>query len=794
LVPARRGILQRACACGGSPGLDDKCDECRQNEMGSQRLAAARAGTNVAPPIVHDVLGSPGDGAARPSPEPRFGHDFSRARIRAVPLSGPASSFSKLSALSPDLASQPQPQSAPAEALLIPRGIQAKLVVGSVDDPLEHEADRVADHVMHLPAPNLTIGASPPQINRKCAACEEEDKKLQMKSVGVTGRAASDARPIVHDVLRSPGQPLDSPTRAFFEPRFGHDFSRVRVHADGGADRSARSLNALAYTVGRDVVFRPGEFAPHSDTGRRLLAHELAHVVQQGAAGTPDNTARPMRVTHVGELVQRAEDKCAPVPAAELDQQYQDALAHAIQTGNGWDDVAQKLNQYNHTDIQSRLAQLTPEQVGYLHQGALDNDCVGPGSPIAQLTEPGTPAASTPPPEAAPAAPAPEPTPPQAPETPAAPAAPAAAPAPQAAPPQAPETPAAPAAPAAAPAPQAVPPQAPETPAAPPPFGRCLPCPPNATVVAKTLSEYVDLMKCAEAKIALPPRDMLTMFRQLYYGSQTWSVSSNAVWDDVVKCPQPVGDPQPKLGKPLFDSLQASQEVAGVHVGHVFVGLESTMCPTPNVTASQSVAGIHPTINMSNEDFATWGGDLGAAVAAYVACPALGAAAATSDDCFHLPGSPSIFDYLKASAPDQDLQGDIDAFSLRVQGLGIPCGGSAQKTTALPPGNLSAVFQDYYNNAGSTLGKAHANNARCFLDALGATLDPTGKSITNRDAIVRRYQDKVADFALAFSYKITKSKSGAFGRYGANLMGGGPMYNNSETAVRWFLSWLEARL
>jgi hypothetical protein len=88
----------------------------------------------------------------------------------------------------------------------------------------------------------------------------------------------------VHEVLRSPGQPLDANTRAFMEPRFGHDFSRVRVHSDASAAESARAVNALAYTVGQDIVFEAGRYAPGASEGRRLLAHELTHVVQQGNA------------------------------------------------------------------------------------------------------------------------------------------------------------------------------------------------------------------------------------------------------------------------------------------------------------------------------------------------------------------------------------------------------------------------------------------------------------------------------------------------------------------------------
>jgi hypothetical protein len=85
----------------------------------------------------------------------------------------------------------------------------------------------------------------------------------------------------VGEVLRSPGQPLGDATREFMEPRFGHDFSGVRVHTDANAAESARSVNALAYTVGQGIYFGAGEYRPESLEGKRLLAHELAHTVQQ---------------------------------------------------------------------------------------------------------------------------------------------------------------------------------------------------------------------------------------------------------------------------------------------------------------------------------------------------------------------------------------------------------------------------------------------------------------------------------------------------------------------------------
>jgi hypothetical protein len=98
--------------------------------------------------------------------------------------------------------------------------------------------------------------------------------------------AASEVPPVVREVLRSPGQPLDAGARAFMEPRFGHDFSRVRIHADARAADSARAVDALAYTVGQDVVFGAGLYQPGAREGRRLLAHELAHTLQQGEVGS----------------------------------------------------------------------------------------------------------------------------------------------------------------------------------------------------------------------------------------------------------------------------------------------------------------------------------------------------------------------------------------------------------------------------------------------------------------------------------------------------------------------------
>jgi len=110
-----------------------------------------------------------------------------------------------------------------------------------------------------------------------------------------SGPKAASSKPesLVNDVLKSPGQPLDQATRSFMEARLGHDFSRVRVHADNRAAESSRLVNADAYTVGHHIAVASPSFNPNTDEGRKLLAHELTHVMQQGGQ-VP--TAKPISI------------------------------------------------------------------------------------------------------------------------------------------------------------------------------------------------------------------------------------------------------------------------------------------------------------------------------------------------------------------------------------------------------------------------------------------------------------------------------------------------------------------
>jgi hypothetical protein len=148
--------------------------------------------------------------------------------------------------------------------------LQAKLAISTPSDVYEQEADRIADQAMSTPVSDQhTISETHPQIQRLS---------------GQSGVSLSAAPASVNQILASSGRPLDTSLRQEMEQRFGRDFSQVRVHTSSAAEQSARDVNANAYTVGNDIVFNTGRFAPSTNAGRSLLAHELTHVVQQQSA------------------------------------------------------------------------------------------------------------------------------------------------------------------------------------------------------------------------------------------------------------------------------------------------------------------------------------------------------------------------------------------------------------------------------------------------------------------------------------------------------------------------------
>jgi hypothetical protein len=171
----------------------------------------------------------------------------------------------------------------------MPFFFQPKLGLGPTNDVYEREADAVADKVMRMPNNEPTQTAnSPLNIQRKGVHGEEDKRQLRRKTrPGIMNGGAFTS---VHDTLGSHGNSIDSSTRSFMETRLGYDFGNVRIHTDTIAAKSAQAVNALAYTSGNDIVFNEGQYSPGTEHGKKLLAHELTHVIQQ--QGKPNQIQR----------------------------------------------------------------------------------------------------------------------------------------------------------------------------------------------------------------------------------------------------------------------------------------------------------------------------------------------------------------------------------------------------------------------------------------------------------------------------------------------------------------------
>lgn len=216
-------------------------------------------------------------GGFAPVVSPHFGHDFSRISVR--------------------------------------RGASARIgptfAVEAPECTREQQANLVAEQVIRMPEPQPWRGCT---CDCGYPKCDATDLINERRALGTNGIEAADvgqavAPPIVHDVLRFPGHPLDSSARAYFEPRFAYDFSQVRVHVGEVAAKSALAVSARAYTVGRDIVFGAGQYRPGEGEGRRLLAHELTHVCQQSAQSTQSmqrqGTPPPANATPSDAIVQQ---------------------------------------------------------------------------------------------------------------------------------------------------------------------------------------------------------------------------------------------------------------------------------------------------------------------------------------------------------------------------------------------------------------------------------------------------------------------------------------------------------
>ena len=198
--------------------------------------------------------------------------------------------------------------------------LQTKLTVNAPGDVFEREADRVSERVTSMPEPRPHLAREWGAGGRVWQGERATATPLQVRRVEADDAGRTVAAPVVDEVLRSAGRPLDSATRNFMETRFGHDFSAVRVHTDARAAYAASAVAARAFTSGRDIVFGAGEYAPQTVRGRRILSHELTHVMQQAGGRVTAGAAQP---THgMSGTLQRQDDPSKgtqPVKSRGLD-------------------------------------------------------------------------------------------------------------------------------------------------------------------------------------------------------------------------------------------------------------------------------------------------------------------------------------------------------------------------------------------------------------------------------------------------------------------------------------------
>lgn len=309
LSPAGSTLLQRKCACGGTPGPTGECAECRRKRL---------------------LAGTP---------------------------------------------------------------LQAQLNVSRPDDKYEREADQIAEEIMQMAEPRLqrqVADEADDQLVRPSLLCEQagpyscndrgcsqfgkscepvepgtmrgckcarttipassisqlEEETVQTQPA--SGHTPAAAEPI--SVAQSGGQPLPRNIRALFEPRFGHDFSKVRVHSDSKGAESARAVDALAYTVGNNIVFSAGQYAPSTANGQKLIAHELTHVIQQSTMSSNKLFRREQIAGGSAASTQQQEPPscgCTPPPASSCrrissgSDTREDVVRQAFQTAANWLPAAQ---------------------------------------------------------------------------------------------------------------------------------------------------------------------------------------------------------------------------------------------------------------------------------------------------------------------------------------------------------------------------------------------------------------------------------------------------------------------
>ena len=554
----------------------------------------------------------------------------------------------------------------------------------------------------------------------------------------------------------SPDRPLDPETRGEMEARLGYDLGAVQVHTGGHAAASAQRLGARAFTSGSHVAFAAGEYAPRTGRGRFLLAHELAHVVQQTRQPGPPLLAGAWNICVSAESCPESGQIQAPLAAHEMQSPVPGYIVYPFAVGSSdasslradptwaaiqrtlenaserWDilgftDCAGSdrgnaaLRQARAGAVNGELTALARTKINNVRAPAM-GDCVSEEiSPEDRLLNRSAVLVAVVGPITSPA------------------------------------------------------------------------CPPAAPIRAASISDYLPLVLCVENLFpAYSPREILSLLRQFYYGSPRWSAHPAAQWDQIITCGLSLPDPRPVMGAVLVDSLTDSQEVAGVDIGHVFAGLEAMVCPEVSVTPRinpprmPEITPDVPTIEveMPNEFLATWGGDIGAA-AEERANVAIQGRTVPPWSCYI--GGPAGGNCPSGSlqASSADLQGDVDAFAIRAGLAGRSCAATELQPLPSLTSPISQMLLDYYNAEPISAGSRRNDHIRCFLQMLGASL--TSERIVNKTDVVERIFPWVHSFASASRMGRTRSPNIEAGD--AAII---EQYSREACAV--FVDWLEARL
>jgi outer membrane protein OmpA-like peptidoglycan-associated protein len=631
-----------------------------------------------------------------------------------------------------------------------------------------------------------SITARSDPLQRSCSDSLKKRKLLQRRSIN---RGESTSVPsIVNEVLLSPGQPLARGTRAFMEPRFGYDFNKVRIHADFRAAESARSVDAHAYTVGQHMVFGEGKYSPWTRMGKRLIAHELTHVVQQ----SQDRVSNLSGSMNIGD-------------PGNIDESEAEAIAEQVVTSSG-DERTMMINNFSSSILQrfqapplcndpSKVPQgltnrcevandsppsetevllfannssaLTNQQKVQIYNFVLkwragggntdvrvdgygsnsgsdernwDLSCDRVSTVTNELILPSHPSSGTT---------------------------------------------------------VGIPINRIRRIAhcktsefgsedqnrrasiftvatTPPMIVGCQPPYHKAT----SFSEYLDLVSCTEQAFpGYTPRQILSLLRQIYYGHQQWSDSQASIWQNVIPCGLNIPDPRPTL-MTLYKALIDSKVTSNTDMGHVFTGLESMVCPTPIVPLA---AWGLIAANMPNEEFATWGGDIGSAAAQKV----------FDEQDQNMGPQPwnKYFGTKNTLASSEDLEGDIDGYAIRKGITGGACGQTAQTpiSVSLP---VSQILDEYYSALKTPIGNTRSSRFACFTQALGGII--SGGKITNKSSLQGPISNRVFSFASNFYFGVLRPKI-----FGIPVPGGNNLGNlliSSIGMTKLFLDWLESRL